>query len=124
MNLAAASPLLLVDWPSLGWVALIAALTFATLTVKARYDRISEMGRAARALAHVTIGYFGVGMTLFGAWSAVNAHFPVPGGAGWEGGLAIVGGLAAVTIGSCTLGEHAVRVAGRGRVAARVTARG
>ena len=110
MTLATASPLALMDWPSLAWIALIATLTFATLIVKARYGRIHEMGKAAQRLAHVTIGYFGLGMVAFGSWSAVNAYFPVPGGNGWEGGLAIVGGLAALTIGSCTLGEHALQV--------------
>lgn len=110
MTLATASPLDLVDWPSLGWITLIATLTFATLTVKARYAVIHEMGRGPQWLAHVTIGYFGIAMSAFGLWSAVTRYFPVPGHAGWEGGLAIVGGLAALTIGACTLGEHAVQV--------------
>jgi hypothetical protein len=109
MILAAASPLALIDWPSLGWVALIAAVSFATLTVKARYASIHEMGRGAQWLAHLTVGYFGLGMATFGSWSVANAYFPVPGGAGWEGGLAMIGGLAAFTIGGCTLSEHALQ---------------
>lgn len=121
MTLATASPLALMDWTSLGWIALIAAITFATLTVKARYGQIHEMGKAAQRLAHLTIGYFGLGMAAFGSWSAVNAYFPVPGGAGWEGGLAIIGGLAALTIGGCTLGEHAMQVRALGREAAVAT---
>ena len=105
------SPLLLLDWPSLAWVVLIGALTFATFTVKSRYQRLHEMGAIPRTLAHVSIGYFGLGMTAYGAWSAFHAYFPVPGGFAWEGGLAVLGGLSALTVGTCTLGEHVVQVA-------------
>lgn len=108
--IASASPLQLVDWPSLGWVALIGSLTFACLTVKSRFEHVSRMGRFPELLAHVVIGYFGLGMTAFGGWAAATATFPVPGGHAWEGPVAVAGGLAALTIGSCTLAEHLMQV--------------
>lgn len=117
MTPAFTNTLQLVDWPSIAWVALIAALTFAVMTVKSRYPKVAEMGTAARVLAHVSIGYFGLAMTAFGSWSAYHAYFPVPGGTGWDGALGIAGGLAALTIGGCTLGEHALQVAGSRRTA-------
>ena len=104
------STIALVDWPSLTWIALLAALSLACLTVKARFERIAESGRLAEVLAHVAVGYFGVGLVLFGATSAFQAWFPVPGGAAWEGGVAVLGGLAAVTIGATTLFEHLANV--------------
>ena len=79
----------------------------------------------ARTLAHVVIGYFGMGMMAFGASAAARAHFPVPGGAAWEGPIAVVGGLAALVIGSATLVEHCVTVRATRQAdqLARVTAR-
>ena len=111
MTLALTTPLRLVDWPSIGWVALIGALTFAVMVVKARYPKFQHLGPAVRTLAHVSIGYFSVAMMGFGAWSAFHSYFPVPGGTGWDGTLGLVGGLAALTVGGCTLAEHALQVA-------------
>ena len=102
------APTLVLDWPSIAWTTLLAGLTFACLAVKARFPSIAEQGAVARVLAHVLIGYFGLGMMTFGAAAAARGRFPVPGGAAWEGSIAIVGGLAAFVIGSTTLVEHLV----------------
>lgn len=103
------------DWASLGWAALLAAITVACLAIQRNYARIAEMGRAARIVAHMAIGYFGLGMLAFGAVSAATRSLPVPGGIAWEGGVAVIGGLAACVIGGTTLIEHAVRVAAQHR---------
>jgi hypothetical protein len=99
-----------VDWPSLGWTALLGVLTAACLTVRVRFRQIAAAGRAAEILAHVVVGYFGVGMALFGGAAALHARFPVPGGVAWEGPIAVIGGIAALVIGSTTLYEHLVEV--------------
>ena len=96
------------DWPSIAWTLILAGLTFSALAIKSRFAAIAEQGAAARVLAHVLIGYFGLGMMTFGAAAAARGRFPVPGGAAWEGTVAIVGGLAAFVIGSTTLVEHLV----------------
>jgi hypothetical protein len=114
--------LLVIDWPSILWALVLAGLTGTALSIKSRYPAIARAGAPARVLAHVVIGYFGLGMTSFGAWCAVQARFPVPGGAAWTGPVAIVGGLAAATIGTCTLVEHVVRVARLRPVESTVTA--
>lgn len=103
------------DWPSIGWVALLALLTWACLAVKSRYSVIAECGRGPALLANVVIGYFSIGMLTFGVTAAARAHFPVPGGTAWDGAVAVIGGIAAVTIGGCTLLEHAVTVRARQR---------
>jgi hypothetical protein len=104
------------DWPSLAWVLILAGLTMACLRVKARFPEIAAAGRVPAVLAHVVIGYFGVAMSAFGLSATTSAYFPVPGGAAWEGPVAVVGGMAAFTIGACTLLEHLVRVrSARGR---------
>lgn len=102
---------LVLDWSSIGWALLLTGLTLAALAIKARYPAIAEQGRAARALAHLLVGYFGTGMVLLGAHAALTSTFPVPGGAAWEGPVAIAGGLAAMTIGGSTLLEHVLCVA-------------
>ena len=119
------APSLVFDWPSLAWTTILAGLTFSCLAIKSRFAQVAAQGAAARALAHVVIGYFGLGMMLFGASSAARAHFPVPGGAAWEGPVAVLGGMAAFVIGSTTLVEHLVQVraARREMVASRVLAR-
>jgi hypothetical protein len=110
------------DWPSLGWVLVLAGLTAACLRVKARFPEIAAAGKLPAALAHVVVGYFSVGMMAFGVTAATNAYFPVPGGSAWEGSIAVVGGIAALTIGSCTLLEHVARVRVAGRQAAATPA--
>jgi hypothetical protein len=113
------------DWPSLAWTTILAGLTFSCLAIKARFAQVAAQGAVATAIAHMVIGYFGLGMMLFGASSAARAHFPVPGGAAWEGPIAVIGGIAAFVIGSTTLVEHAlqVRAARREAVESRVLAR-
>lgn len=110
LALAVPSALAHVDWSSLSWVVLIAALTLACLTVKKRFESIAESGRAAEVLAHVVVAYFSLGMALYGASAVVRGYFPVPGGAGWEGGVAVIGGMAAFLIGATTLYEHVASV--------------
>jgi hypothetical protein len=100
----------LVDWPSLGWTALLAVLTFTCLTVRARFRQVAAAGRVAEVLGHVVVGYFSLGMSLFGGFAAAQAYFPVPGGVAWEGPVAVIGGLAALTIGATTLYEHVLNV--------------
>ena len=119
------TPGFVLDWPSLAWTAILAGLTFSCLAIKSRFSWISEQGAFARTLAHVVIGYFGMGMMAFGASAAARGHFPVPGGAAWEGPVAIVGGIAAFVIGTTTLVEHcvAVRSTQQADQMARVTAR-
>lgn len=119
------SSLVTVDWSSIAWALLLSGLTLAAIAIKARYPAIAEKGPVARALAHALIGYFGLGMTLLGLHAAAFASFPVPGGAAWEGTVAVTGGLAATTIGACTLLEHLLCVAKlrRLRATAEVTAR-
>ncbi len=95
-----------VDWSSLCWVVMLACITAAVMWVKSAYARIADMGPVPRVLAHVTIGYFGVGMTAFGVVSALRGSLPVPGGVAWEGAVAVIGGLAALVIGASTLAEH------------------
>jgi hypothetical protein len=104
--LASASPVALIDWPSVGWTALLAVITFTCLCVKARFRQVAQAGRVAAVLGHVVIGYFGVGMVIFGGMAAFEATFPVPGGVAWEGPVAVIGGVAALLIGATTLYEH------------------
>lgn len=124
LDAASSASVLMLDWPSVAWAAILAGLTLACLSIKARYPTIAELGIAARVLAHVVIGYFSLGMLAFGASALVRSYFPVPGGAAWEGPVAILGGIAAMTIGGCTLAEHAlqVRALRRTPVAQEVTA--
>jgi hypothetical protein len=103
-------PLSELDWPSLGWVMLLLGLTMACLRVKARFASIAEHGKAAELLAHVIVVYFGLGMLTFGVTAALRATFPVPGGVAWQGPIAVIGGIAAMTIGGCTLAEHVVSI--------------
>src|SRR5437870_5302661 len=100
MLLPTATSTMNLDWPSLAWAAILGGLTFACLRVKSRFPAISEQGALARVLAHLVIGYFSIGMTAFGAFAAFNAEFPVPGGAAWTGPVAVIGGFAAITIGT------------------------
>ena len=111
------------DWPSLAWTAILGGLTFSCLAIEKKFDRIAEMGAGARVVGHALIGYFGFGMSAFGVWCVTSARFPVPGGAAWNGPIAVVGGLAACVIGTTTLVQHCVRVrAGlRERAVAHVT---
>lgn len=102
------APTIVLDWPSIAWTLILAGLTFSALAIKSRFASIAEQGAVARVLAHVLIGYFGLGMMTFGASAAARGTFPVPGGSAWEGTVAIVGGLAAFVIGSTTLVEHLV----------------
>ena len=104
--LATATPAALIDWPSVGWTALLAVLTFTCLTVKARFRQVTRAGRVATVLGHVAVGYFGVGMVVFGGMAAFEGTFPVPGGVAWEGPVAVIGGIAALVIGATTLYEH------------------
>lgn len=104
------TPTMVIDWPSLAWTAILAGLTFSCLAIKSRFAWIAEQGTFARVLAHVVIGYFGMGMMMFGASAAARGRFPVPGGAAWEGPIALVGGLAAFVIGTTTLVEHVLAV--------------
>ena len=110
MTTLSSTPGLVLDWPSLAWTTVLAGLTFACLAIKSRFAWIAEQGAAARVLAHVLIGYFSMGMMVFGASAAARGRFPVPGGAAWEGTVAIVGGLAAFVIGTTTLVEHLATV--------------
>ena len=105
MDIAAVAPSGL-DVGSIAWVCLLGALTYSCLRVNARFEAVAEAGRGAELLAHVVMGYFSLGMLAFGAAAAVNARFPVPGGAAWEGPVAVLGGLAAFTIGCCSAIEH------------------
>jgi len=100
----------LVDWPSLGWTALLGILTFTCLTVHARFRHVAAAGRVAEALGHVVVGYFSLGMLLFGGMAAFQAYFPVPGGVAWEGPVAVIGGIAALVIGGTTATEHVITV--------------
>lgn len=104
------TPLILLDWASIAWAAVLAGLTLSALTVKSRFRNIAEHGAGARVLAHALIGYFSFGMMAFGASAAASARFPVPGGAAWEGPIAVAGGAAALIIGTVTLVEHVVQV--------------
>lgn len=104
------APSLAFDWPSLAWATILAGLTFSCLAIKSRFAQVAAQGAVASALAHLVIGYFGLGMMAFGAMAAARAHFPVPGGAAWEGPVAVLGGIAAFVIGSTTLVEHVVQV--------------
>jgi hypothetical protein len=124
MMTLSSTPTIVLDWPSLAWTTILAGLTFSCLAIKARFAWIAQQGALARALAHVVIGYFGLGMMIFGASAAARGRFPVPGGAAWEGPIAIVGGLAALVIGSTTLAEHvlSVRAAHREAEMARASA--
>jgi hypothetical protein len=99
------------DVASLCWGLLLACITAACLWIQRRYPSIAGMGPSARVVAHVAIGYFGFGMMAFGAASAATRTLPVPGGTAWEGGVAVIGGLAACLIGGTTLIEHVVQVA-------------
>lgn len=99
------------DWASPAWALLLAAITATCLVILRKFPRIAESGAAARVVAHVAIGYFGFGMLAFGVSSAVSRSLPVPGGVAWEGGVAVIGGIAACVIGGSTLVEHAVQVA-------------
>ena len=110
------------DWQSICWALLLACITLACLWIQRRYPAIHRMGRGARILANLTIGYFGAGMLAFGAFSAATRCLPVPGGVAWEGGVALLGGLAACLIGGTTLVEHAVNVAALHRGEALVPA--
>jgi len=108
--LSATSLAAFVDWPSLGWTAMLGVLTAACLTVRARFRQIAATGRAAEVLAHVVVGYFALGLTLFGAMAAMRARFPVPGGTAWEGPVAVIGGIAALVLGATTIYEHLANV--------------
>ena len=94
------------DWPSLGWAALLLGITFAVLAVKARYPVVAKLGLVPRVIAHACVGYYGVGMAALGMSAVASGHMPVPGGAAWDGPIAIIGGFAALVAGSITLGEH------------------
>lgn len=111
------------DLASLGWGLLLATITGACLWIQRKYPRIAGMGAAARVVAHVTIGYFSFGMMAFGAAAAARQSLPVPGGLAWEGGVAVIGGLAACIIGGTTLIEHAMQVAAMHRDASPVPVR-
>lgn len=121
VNLAAASPSHL-DLSSIAWVCVLGALTFACLRVRAKFDVVAASGRVSEMLAHVVIAYFSLGMLAFGASAAVTARFPVPGGSAWEGPVAVIGGLAAFTIGCCSAVEHALLVRARRRAESPVVA--
>ena len=108
--LASFSPYAQIDWASISWTLLLGGLTIAALAVEERFETIAMNGRIAALLGHVVIGYFSFGMLLFGAWSAGRATFPVPGGQAWEGPVAVIGGISAMTIGACTLLKHAATV--------------
>jgi hypothetical protein len=99
-----------IDWASITWVTILAGITFSCLAIKTHYARIAEQGAVERFMAHAVIGYFGIGMILYGASAAASEHFVVPGGAAWNGSIAVLGGISAFVIGSTTLLEHAVRV--------------
>lgn len=108
------------DWASISWALVIAIITLACTWVQKNYARLAESGAAARVLMHVVIGYFGFGMLAFGAFAAATRTLPVPGGLAWEGGVAVIGGLAACVIGGTTLIEHAAHVAAHRREANRL----
>lgn len=98
------------DWQSIGVVAGFAGFGLASLTVKHCYQSIASGGRVPMLFAHVVVANFGIGMFAFGAWATLHRYFPLPGGPGWEGGIAVVGGIAAMTAGGCTLVDHFVKL--------------
>ena len=104
------------DWPSLAWAAVLMGITLAVLAIKSRYVQIADMGLLARVSAHSCIGYFSVGMIALGMTSIGSGELPVPGGTPWTGGVAIIGGFAALVAGSITLGEHVAQVVALQRV--------